>query len=143
MRLTALKLNTNNCYESHLKSVAQASCFPAKDEEDSTTAAHDIIIISKPVQCCVIIIIFLVTVVSNCSIILIISKSKVKSGKVSFILMKHLCIVDLCGAVLILPVPFLATIRGKCNCLLLAFTLYSWIAIKVKDRLYKRKYIKS
>ena len=90
---------------------------PGQGEDED----HHVIILSKPFQCFVIIIIFLVTVVSNCSIILNISKSDVKSRVISFILIKNLCIVDLCGAILILPVPFIATWRGKMYSLSQAF----------------------
>ena len=77
--------------------------------QDEDLDVHSVFILYKPFQCFMIFLIFVVTVVSNCSIILNISQSNIKSSMVSFIIIKHLCIVDLCGALAILPVPFIAT----------------------------------
>ena len=70
-------------------------------------------IISQAFQCSLIIIIIIVTVLFNCSVIINISNCDIKSRIVSFVLIKNLCIVDLVGALLILPVPLAATIQGE------------------------------
>jgi hypothetical protein len=51
-------------------------------------------------------------VVSNLSVIINISQSDIKKRIVSFVLIKNLCIVDLFGAVLVLPFPLVATVQG-------------------------------
>ena len=72
-----------------------------------------VFIISQTFQCSLIIIIIIITVLFNCSIIINISNCDIKSRIVSFVLIKNLCIVDLVGALLILPVPLAATIQGE------------------------------
>ena len=72
-----------------------------------------VFIISQAFQCSLIIIIIIITVLFNCSIIINISNCDIKSRIVSFVLIKNLCIVDLVGTLLILPVPLAATIQGE------------------------------
>ena len=69
-------------------------------------------IFSQPLQCAVIVLILLISIVTNCSVILNITNSDIKKSIVTFVLIKNLCIVDLCGACLVLPAPLAATIRG-------------------------------
>jgi hypothetical protein len=82
-------------------------------------AAGDVHLLSQPVQCVVIGLVILLTVASNVSIILNIGLSELKRRNTNFVLIKHLCIVDLCGAILIVPVPLAATIQGKDNFVLI------------------------
>ncbi len=70
-------------------------------------------LLSQPLQCILIILVILLTVASNVSIILNISLNELKRRNTNFVLIKHLCIVDLCGAILIVPVPLAATIQGN------------------------------
>ena len=70
-------------------------------------------IFSQPLQCAVIVLILLISIVTNCSVILNITNSDIKKSIVTFVLIKNLCIVDLCGACLVLPAPLAATIRGE------------------------------
>ena len=60
-------------------------------------------IFSQPLQCAVIVLILLISIVTNCSVILNITNSDIKKSIVTFVLIKNLCIVDLCGACLVLP----------------------------------------
>ena len=71
-----------------------------------------VFVFSKVLQCSLILIILFLTVVSNCSVILNISRNDIKNQIVSFVLIKNLCIVDLFGALLILPAPLAATYQG-------------------------------
>ena len=79
----------------------------------SASTSGSVFIISQPAQCAVIVLILLVSVLTNCSIIINIINSDIKKSIVTFIIIKNLCIVDLCGACLILPAPLLATIKGR------------------------------
>ena len=81
------------------------------DSEDENT--RNIVLISQSFQCALIIIIITLTVISNSIVIFNISQSDIKSSIVSFILIQHLCIVDLLGAFCILPLPLLATVKGE------------------------------
>ena len=73
----------------------------------------NVILVSQILQCASIIIIIILTVILNISIIIHISKCSVKNKVNSYVLTKHLCIVDLLGGVLILPLPLIATWNGK------------------------------
>ena len=69
-------------------------------------------LLSQPLQAIIISIILVITIVTNTTIIINISTSEIKRRTVNFVLIKHLCIVDLCGALFILPVPLVSTIKG-------------------------------
>ena len=60
-----------------------------------------------------IVLILLTSILTNCSVIINIINSDIKKSIVTFVIIKNLCIVDLCGACLILPAPLVATIQGK------------------------------
>ena len=77
------------------------------------TSPGNVIIVSQVLQCVSIITIIIFTVILNISIIIHISKCSVKNKVNSYVLTKHLCIVDLLGGVLILPLPLIATWNGK------------------------------
>ena len=79
----------------------------------SISTSGAVFIISQPLQCGVIVLILLTSVLTNCSVIINIINSDIKKSIVTFVIIKNLCIVDLCGACLILPAPLVATIRGK------------------------------
>ena len=81
------------------------------DSEDENT--RNIFLISQTFQCALIIIIITLTVAANSIVIFNISNCDIKSRIVSFILIQHLCIVDLLGAFCILPLPLLATVKGE------------------------------
>ena len=84
-----------------------------------------VFIFSWTLQCSVILVIIVVTVVTNCCIIINVGGSDIKNRIISFVLIKNLCIVDLCGALLILPVPLVATFQGDTvhliSCILLHY----------------------
>ena len=82
-------------------------CFKGED------IPGPVFVVSKALQCSLILIILLLTVGSNCSVILNISRNDIKNQIVSFVLIKNLCIVDLFGALLILPAPLAATYQGR------------------------------
>ena len=70
-------------------------------------------ILSQPIQSIIIVLIIIITVFTNTAIIINISCSQIKRSTVNFVLIKHLCIVDLFGALFILPVPLVTTIKGN------------------------------
>ena len=80
---------------------------------DNQDVDNTIIIVFRPLQVIVIGMLIALTVVANCSIIFHISNSATKANLVNFVLIKHLCFIDLCGGVFILPIPFIATLEGK------------------------------
>ena len=75
-------------------------------------SSGNVILVSYTFQCVAIIIIIFFTIVLNISVIIHISQCSIKNKMNSYILTKHLCIVDLLGGVLILPFPFIATLTG-------------------------------
>ena len=79
----------------------------------STSGA--VFIFSRPFQCGVIALIILASVLTNCSVIINIINSDIKKSIVTFVIIKNLCIVDLCGACLVLPAPLVATVKGILN----------------------------
>ena len=82
-----------------------------------------VFIVSKAVQCSLILIILILTIGSNCCVIFNISRNDIKNQIVSFVLIKNLCIVDLFGALLILPAPLAATYQGMENT---SINCYQW-----------------
>ena len=72
-----------------------------------------VFLFSQPLQCGVIVAILLISIITNCSVIINIINSDIKKSIVTFVIIKNLCIVDLCGACLILPSPLAATIKGE------------------------------
>ena len=65
-----------------------------------------------PPQCIVIAAIIITAVVCNVLVIHNIWMCQLKMRTVNFLLIKNLCIVDLIGACVVLPVPLLATAKG-------------------------------
>ena len=70
-------------------------------------------LISQSSQIVLIILIIFISVTTNLTIIINISNCDIKTRIVSFNIIKYLCIVDLLGACLVLPIPLTATIEGK------------------------------
>ena len=74
--------------------------------------ASEVYILNQAIQSIVIISIILVAVVLNLLIIHNIWKNELKMHSVNFLLIKNLCLVDFVGAILILPFPLTATLKG-------------------------------
>jgi hypothetical protein len=70
-------------------------------------------LLSQPAQAVIIAFILSITVIANVMVIINMSCSELKRKTVNFVLIKHLCFVDLLGAMLVLPVPLVSTIQGK------------------------------
>ncbi len=70
-------------------------------------------LLSQPAQAVIIAFILSITVIANVLVIINMSCSELKRKTVNFVLIKHLCIVDLAGALFVLPVPLVTTIKGK------------------------------
>ena len=73
---------------------------------------QSVYLLNQPIQCLIISIVIMMAIVCNGLVIHNISKCELKMRTVNFILIKNLCTVDLMGALLILPVPLVATARG-------------------------------
>ena len=82
---------------------------------ESIRTSGPVFLFSQPLQCGVIVVILLISIITNCSVIINIINSDIKKSIVTFVIIKNLCIVDLCGACLILPSPLAATIKGEKN----------------------------
>ena len=80
---------------------------------ESIRTTGPVFLFSQPLQCGVIVVILLISIIANCSVIINIINSDIKKSIVTFVIIKNLCIVDLCGACLILPSPLAATIKGE------------------------------
>lgn len=85
---------------------------PLNPDLETLQTSGAVFIFSKPLQCSVIIVIIIISIITNVSVIINIIKSDIKKSIVTFVIIKNLCIVDLCGACLILPVPLVTTIKG-------------------------------
>jgi hypothetical protein len=75
--------------------------------------AGEVYLLNQPVQCIFIALIIVLSVAANSLVVHNICQNKLKMRSVNFLLIKNLCIVDLVGALMVLPVPLVATARGK------------------------------
>lgn len=83
----------------------------AKRHEEN--AEPHIWILNKPAQGLCISLIIITSIVLNISVIHNIYHNDLKLKTVHFLLIKNLCIVDLIGALCVLPIPLIATLQGE------------------------------
>ena len=86
---------------------------PANAAEEEDIFGGGVWLLSQPAQAVIIAFILSITVIANVLVIINMSCSELKRKTVNFVLIKHLCIVDLAGALFVLPVPLVTTIKGK------------------------------
>nr|XP_040565037.1 pinopsin-like [Lepeophtheirus salmonis]XP_040565038.1 pinopsin-like [Lepeophtheirus salmonis] len=72
----------------------------------------EVYLLNQELQATFIILIILFAVVANLAVIHNVCLNDLKMKSVNFILIKNLCIVDLVGAICVLPIPLAATIKG-------------------------------
>lgn len=97
----------------HVASLAPSPGLLHELDEETIRTSGPVFLFSQPLQCGVIVAILLISIITNCSVIINIINSDIKKSIVTFVIIKNLCIVDLCGACLILPSPLAATIKGQ------------------------------
>ena len=107
---------TNTHYQTTLPSSIQLAIVTtpaAEGDVEEDMFGGGVWLLSQPAQAVIIAFILSITVIANVLVIINMSCSELKRKTVNFVLIKHLCIVDLAGALFVLPVPLVTTIKGK------------------------------
>ncbi len=85
---------------------------PAAAAANATARSIPVYLLNQPVQCAVIALIIVLAAGVNALVIHNICSNELKLRSVNFLIMRNLCVVDLLGALLILPVPLAVTAKG-------------------------------